>query len=54
MDLQKLLRAHKAELERNLAWAEAERDRLANRQIERAVDLRDVERQIAALDADPK
>lgn len=50
MDIGKILRDEKAKLERDLALAIAERDKLVDQLIEVRVDLRGVERQIAALD----
>lgn len=51
MDLRKHIRATKANLERELALAIHRRDKTLDELIELKVDLRDVERQIAALDA---
>lgn len=55
MDLQhKRIRARKAALERELELAKAKRDKAIDELIELRVDLRDVERQIATLDAATK
>jgi len=50
MDIGKLLRDEKAKLECDFALAIAERDKLVDQLIEVRVDLRDVERRLAALD----
>ena len=52
-ELQRAIRANKDELERELALAIAKHDKAVDELIELRVDLRDVERQIAALDAAP-